>query len=457
MTRRQYRWRRPLLVLTVAVAMFGCTPRETTEEAGDAPPTAAEKTGPETVTLEGEALTLAGIEVGAAQEREIDPRIAATGRVEATPSGEAHVTSRVEGRVVKLLATVGDRVRVGQALAVIESEKLHVAQLAHQLAVKRTELARKNRERQRRLAALGAFSHPEREAARTRFNEADVAAARAALVRVEAAQGSAASRLRSAEAALTAARKQREIAARARDRAEAVYRGGYLTGKEVVAADSAYEQARIEEAGALDDVQLLGGKPGDLHEVPVVAPIAGRITERTASLGETVNAERTLFHILSADVVWVTLDVFPADVPRLRVGQAVAFRAEGQEGRAVSGNITSIADTADAKTRTVRVRCRVANPEGRLRPGTAVTGTIATGGFRSVTVPAAAVQEVEGRSVVYVPGKGAGQFVARPVTVGATRDDYVVIESGLAAGEKVVVRNAFILKSQAMKAELGEE
>jgi cobalt-zinc-cadmium efflux system membrane fusion protein len=524
-----------LFALTLAIGTVGCTPGEPKDGAQEEPPAAAEKTekvGADAVVLEGESLTLAGVEVGTVKEQAISPRIVATGRVEATPSGEVHVTSRVEGRVVKLFATVGDSVRVGQPLAVIESEKLHVAQLAHQLAVKRTELARKNQERQRRLASLGAFASPERDAARTRFNEtdaavrqasgeveaqraalneargeiagaqakirqaetardnarrraerasellkeeliarqeaeqaeasfkqaeADVEAAKADLTRAEAARSGVEVRLKAAESARAAAQKQREIAARARDRAEKVYQGGYLTSKEVVAAESAYEQAQIEEAGALDDVQLLGGKPGDLHEVPVIAPVAGRVTERAGSLGETVTAERALFHILNADVVWVTLDIFPADVSRLRVGQSVSFTSESLPGRTITGSITSIADVADPKTRTVKVRCRVENPEKRLRPGIFVTGTIATGGFRAVTVPSAAVQEVDGKPVVYVPGKETGQFLPRPVMVGATRDGQTVIESGLKAGEKVVVKNAFVLKSQAMKSELGEE
>ncbi|MBC8136761.1 MAG: efflux RND transporter periplasmic adaptor subunit, partial [Fibrella sp.] len=108
-------------------------------------------------------------------------------------------------------------------------------------------------------------------------------------------------------------------------------------------------------------------------------------------------------------------------------------------------------------TRTVKVRCTVSNAGGLLRPGTFVTAMVRTGDKRRIAVPKDAIQEVEGKPVVFVPGDKPGTFVARPVTTGETVGGYTVIESGLKVGETLVVKNAFVAKSQSVKSELAEE
>ena len=513
--------------LAALLLLSGCT-KPAAEEA--APPEEAAKSGE--ARFEGESLALAGIKTAPAEERSLAPVLTVTGRVEPTPGGVVRVTSRVAGRVVRLSATVGDLVRPGMPLAVVESERLHEAQLAHQLSVKRTAFARRTLTRRRELARLGAFASPERETARVRLTDVDASVsaarsdvetrraalveadgeitkalaalaaaqsrqdaakkrsdraatllkeeiiarqeaeqteaeyrqtvaetdvARAVVAQAQSARGSAATRLAAARAALQSAQKQQTVAKGANTRAEAVYQGGYATSREIVEAQSVLEQAEIEEAGALDDVILIGGKPGDLHEVPVLAPAAGRVTARGVSIGESVNNERPLFELLASDVVSVTLDVFPADIARIRVGQAVSFTADAVEGRTLTGRVAQIAPAADETTPTVKVRCTVANAGGLLRPGTFVTATVRTGDSTRLAVPKDAVQEMDGKSVVFVPGSETGTFVARPVTTGETVNGYTVIESGLKPGEVLVVKNAFVAKSQSVKSELAEE
>ena len=70
--------------------------------------------------------------------------------------------------------------------------------------------------------------------------------------------------------------------------------------------------------------------------------------------------------------------------------------------------------------------------------------------------PADAVQQLDGRPVVFVPTGKPGEFHARPVAVGEKLGGLVEIRSGLKTGERIVTGNAFLVKSQAMKGELGE-
>jgi cobalt-zinc-cadmium efflux system membrane fusion protein len=483
------------------------------------------------ITFTPESLQQANLRIESAREMRLPARLAVTGVVEPNPSGLVKVTSRAEGRVLRLLATVGDTVTAGQTLAVIESEKLHLAQIAHRLAVKKVALARKTLEQRRRLAALGAFGQPaleearqlltEREGAvrhaeteiaaaqatiaetealrrtrratleqtRTRLatarrraeraemlyreellsrqdweaaqaevalSETEVSAAQAALSEVEAALARAQAKLRAADTALSTARQQQAIARQALRRAEAVYKGRYLTSREVAEAETAYAQAQIEEAGALDDVELLGGKPGDLHEIPVQVPISGRVTERSVTLGETVSAERPLFTVLNTETVWAQLNLFQSDLGRVRVGQPVVVTADTAPGIAFRGIISYIGEVVDETSRAVKVRCVIQNSGGKLKPGVFVSGVILETSGRAekvVVVPQDAVQELNGQTVVFVPTEHEGEFKAQPVETGEPVDGRIPIRSGLKPGDRLVTGNAFTVKARAVMSE----
>jgi cobalt-zinc-cadmium efflux system membrane fusion protein len=108
-------------------------------------------------------------------------------------------------------------------------------------------------------------------------------------------------------------------------------------------------------------------------------------------------------------------------------------------------------------TRTLRVRLRVDNPGLALKPGMFVTARIATGRTRqALVISEAGVQELGERKVVFV-ALSDSEFVARPVDVRPLGGDVVEITSGVRPGERVAVHGAFLIKSQALKGELGEE
>lgn len=75
----------------------------------------------------------------------------------------------------------------------------------------------------------------------------------------------------------------------------------------------------------------------------------------------------------------------------------------------------------------------------------------------AIAVPVEAIQEVEGRQIVFVQGEHEGDFRAVEVETGEGYDGYVEISSGIKAGDRVVTRNSFTVKAQLMKGELGDE
>ena len=68
-----------------------------------------------------------------------------------------------------------------------------------------------------------------------------------------------------------------------------------------------------------------------------------------------------------------------------------------------------------------------------------------------IAVPQEAVQNQDGKTVVFVQRDRSGEFVARPVQTGKSAGGQIVISSGLRPGERVVTQGAFVVKAQAMK------
>jgi cobalt-zinc-cadmium efflux system membrane fusion protein len=172
--------------------------------------------------------------------------------------------------------------------------------------------------------------------------------------------------------------------------------------------------------------------------------------------GETVDPEKTLFTIVNLGSVWVQLSVYSRDLPSIRVGQLVSITTDAVPGRLFTGKIAYVSDTLDQTTRTVKVRCVIPNPGGQLKPQMFVRGRVETPLQRqTVAIPRDALQNLEGKSVVFVPGDHLGEFVAREVRPGGSVDGLTLIVSGLSPGERVVTKGAFIVKAQTMKGELG--
>ncbi len=290
----------------------------------------------------------------------------------------------------------------------------------------------------------------------------------AAQAKVRAAQGrvqqatakieTAQARQKEVESRLATARKRLEIAQEALAREERVLRGGFLASKEVQEAEAALRQARLEARAAADAVRLLGGEPGSGNTVAVAAPLAGRVTERLVTLGETVTLDKALFTVINLQSVWVQLAVQQKDLPVVRVGQSVAITSDTAPGRTFNGTVSYIGDVVDETTRTVKVRAVIQNPGGLLKPQTFVRGRIAADVRASaLAVPRDAVQSLEGKTVVFVAGDHPGEFTAKEVQTGDTVAGLTQVTSGLEPGARVVTKGAFTVKAQAQKAELGHD
>ena len=392
------------------------------------------------------------------------------------------------------------RAQVAEARAGLERTQAEAS-----LAQGRVASARRTLERQRQLATAGAFAQGPVESARSAVAAAEgelkgaqtaLATLEAQATRLEAGVRDGVVARKEVEAAQSAAaqgrtraqtaQRQLEIARQALTREERIQREGLRDAREVQQARAELEaaeaaaraakavvlsqrrtvqaaqstqaevaaalaRARSTTLSAARHLQVLGAVAGGGSRVTVAAPIGGEVESRPISVGQMVEAGQTLASILNTDTVWVESDVFEKDLPKVRVGQRVRIAADAAPNRTFAGTVSYIGGEVNPETRAVRVRTVVSNPREILKPNMFVRVIIAaTGTQEAVTVPQAAVQEDGAEQVVFIE-EAPGAYRRRPVTVGATLGDQIVVEAGLLPGEKVVTKGAYQLLSQVKK------
>lgn len=272
--------------------------------------------------------------------------------------------------------------------------------------------------------------------------------------------------LESAEVGRIRAEAQRasallRIASENYDRERRLEQQGISSRKELLEAEADVRRAEADLRSARTQLSVLGAGHGTGGHFDVAAPFAGVVVERNVSLGQMATASDTLFTLADLSRVWIELDVFERDLSRVSIGQIVTVSTDAFPTRTFPGRIVYVGDIVDPVTRTVRARVDIPNPSGALRPGMFARASIRVGGggggVVAAAVPQAAIQEVEGKQVVFVPGAKPGEFRAQPVQVGESMEGgKVIILSGLAAGARVVVEGAFALRSELSKGEIGE-
>lgn len=209
------------------------------------------------------------------------------------------------------------------------------------------------------------------------------------------------------------------------------------------------------EAAACQRLELLGLTRTDIDAVlaagtaqrtfPLRAPASGTVTDFGAPVGTYAAPEDVLYEITDYSRVRVVASVLDAAQLPLASSQVAFVRRD--TGARVPLELELIEPTTDSSARATRARFIAANADGSLRPG-AVGDVVIDGGARSIlVVPRDAVVDRGTTRYVFVE-RGGGLFEPRVVATGALVVDEREIVAGLAEGERVVVRGAFVLDSE---------
>jgi len=213
-------------------------------------------------------------------------------------------------------------------------------------------------------------------------------------------------------------------------------------------------QKRAGDVVHAGDVLAVIESSDSLAPYTVKTAIDGIVIAKDLTRGEAVERTKQAFVVADLSSVWVDLAVYQKDLGRIPMGQRVHIDAVG-EGPAAEGTISYITPSVDQVTRTATARVVVSNEGRKFLPGMFVTAHTLDVVDAPVTVPAEAIQTVGGQTCVFV--EASGGLVRRPVVLGREGKELVEIRSGLAAGERIAVRNSFLLKAELAKGEIAEE
>lgn len=262
-----------------------------------------------------------------------------------------------------------------------------------------------------------------------------------------------------AEASYLTARSKSALAQAQAAREADLRRKKITSEQDYQVARQAAEQAAVELRAAERKLALLGldpaaagrGPAGVPVRVAVRAPFDGTLIERQVAVGDQVTEATPLFRLANLDKVWVIASVFSKDVGKVALGQTATVTLEGYPQRRFEGKVTWISNVMDEKTRTLKIRVELDNPDRLLRPGSFARVTITPQSEDNVlTVPAIAVQRQKNQTFVFVE-VGPGTYRKRDVSVGNHTSESVEVTKGLRAGEKVVTQGSFALRSELEK------
>ena len=206
-----------------------------------------------------------------------------------------------------------------------------------------------------------------------------------------------------------------------------------------------------DEVGLVETPELLG-KPLTLK-----APIDGVIIERKATAGEVVDKTKEIYTISDPTQLWAIAEVKERDIGAVKLGQDASFTVLAYPQEKFHGKVVLIGNQVESGSRTLEVRIAVDNRDGRLKAGMFADIEIVTTVLDNVLlIPDDALQTDGGNQIVFVALDG-NRIEKRVVKLGLEQQGQVQVLEGLKAGDKVVAQGSFILKSEMLKGELGEE
>jgi cobalt-zinc-cadmium efflux system membrane fusion protein len=360
----------------------------------------ADREATDRAQLAPEALQRAAIETQTVSEHTLLLELEANGRIQINEDASARIGTPTEGRVVRVTATVGDQVKAGQPLVYVHSHELVQAQADHARAVSTLTRAEKNL----------AYARAEQERARRLLE-------------------------------LKAISQQEQM------RAEA----------DVNAAITELEQAKVELRRSEEYLEHLGVSPGGPDDVVIRSPISGVVIKREVTLGTVVSPAADLMVMANLSTLWAVAEVPEKQAALVRPGQPVWLTVQAFADKRFAGRVVHIGASLNAETRTTQVRCLIENPHGQLRPEMYATIHLSTGRTAPMlAIPRDAVQEMQGQRVVFI-ALNDGVFEKRVVQTGREQNDQIEITNGLKAGERIVTRGGFFIKSEFLKGSLSEE
>ena len=190
---------------------------------------------------------------------------------------------------------------------------------------------------------------------------------------------------------------------------------------------------------------------GGAGGIPLKSPIGGTVVAVGAGAGAAVADGQTLIHIADLGKLWLEARIPESELGRIAQPGGAFFRLDGEDAARVlevgrNARLVAFGGLVDKDSRTAPAIFEFNNPEGRLRAGMNLRVGVYTGRTeKALAVPAAAIIDDNGQSVVFVQKEGE-TFERRVATLGTRDGDWVALRAGVASGERVVTLGAYQLR-----------
>ena len=411
-------------LIGVALALEACSRSE-----AQAPPAAKAAPG---------AIKPLPVTVARAEAREVQRTVETVGSLVAWD--DVQVKTEQPGTIARLLVDLGDPVKKGTVLAEYDAREF-------ELAVKQAEAD-----------LLSAQQSLARARATVESSEAALRRTKDSLVSLEAEVTRTRSEVDWAKSELSRTQElfgKQLIAARDVDSARNLNNvAAARLAAAVSARDQHPDQVRIAEAQLDSDRAALRVAEAEvarrdavrgiavkrLGDTTIRSPFAGVVAKRHVNAGEYVKENTPVFAVVALDPLKYTGSVPERFAPDVRPSQKIELTVEAYGGRTFAGQVTRVSPAVEVQTRSLALEGRVANADGRLRPGFFAKGVVLTKRDGSVTfVPAEAVVYFVGISKVFVVADGTAQ--ERLVKAGTRQGAWVEVAEGVKPGETVAVSN----------------
>jgi cobalt-zinc-cadmium efflux system membrane fusion protein len=336
------------------------------------------------LVMANEAL-LAQIKISVVSQGDVSDILRVAGQIDFDEQALTRIGASVTGRVTQINAQLGNEVKKGDTLALINSSELSNSQLAYLKARSEKEFHRRTVQR-----------------AKTLF-EADVISA-AELQRRE-------SEYEVASAQTRAAQDQLRVL------------GVNLKAMEELAT-----------TGAIDSV------------ASVMATIKGVVVERKVTTGQVVQPADVLFTVADLSRVWAVAQVPEQQVAQVKVGQSVRIEVPALENEKLICKLIYVGQTVNPESRTVLVRTELDNTSGRLKPSMLASMLIESSPTKRVVVPITAIVREQDADYVFIEEK-PGSFRLKPVRLSSEHNGQRVVLDGLSQGMRIVSDGAFHLNN----------
>jgi cobalt-zinc-cadmium efflux system membrane fusion protein len=374
---RTFLWGGLALGLILAVALmtrgFGLLGTGRTSESE---PTALIRQGDRIIVPEGSPLR-SRLTVSPARAEEVNTKLVLPGIVESDPARTAAVLTPLGGRVLELKVALGDRVRQGQVLAIIDSPDLAQAYDDNDKAAAALELTRRNLSRQEEQFKLGTASNRDLDQARSDRTQAE--------------------------------------------------------------SEFARTQARLKVLG------VPSGNGPRSSRLQVVAPVGGSVVALSVARGNMINdPTQPLMTVADLSTVWITALVPEKDIGSVAKDQDAEVSLAAYPGKILRGKVLFVSDVIEPDSRRNKLRIAFPNPDNTLKTNMFATVTLNGPKQIRVTLPTAALLMNNDRTTVFV-ATAPWTFERRAVEPRLEEGTTVALDSGVKAGEQVVVKGGILL------------